>query len=201
MSGSILARAFRERRNLALPLAVALLVNAGVAALVVYPLTGRVGAAADQERAAQQELGAAQRDFVLASTTRDDRAKAALALNRFYEKVLPADLAGARRATYVLLAQLARSAELQYQRRLEESLEPGKADQGQGPRSDLTRFDITLVLKGAYESVRQFLRDVEASDRFIVIDNVTLAEGAESGSALVLTVDMSTFFRTAERGK
>ena len=89
-------------------------------------------------------------------------------------------MAGARRTTYLHLSQLAKDAGLQYQRRLEESREP--AASGQGPAPTLARFDITMVLEGDYEGVRQFLRDVEASDGFIVIDNIGLAEGTDRNS-------------------
>ena len=106
-------------------------------------------------------------------------------------------MAGARRATYLHLAQLARDAGLEYQRRLEESSEPRAGDGDAAP--SLARFDITMVLEGDYEGVRQFLRDVEASDGFIVIDNIGLAEGTDRSSALVLTVELSTYYRAATR--
>ena len=118
-------------------------------------------------------------------------------MRTFYASVLPADLAGARRATYLHLSTLARDADLTYQRRMEEPREPKQ--NGQGPTSTLTRFDISMVLRGEYDSVRQFIRDVEASEGFIIIDNVALREGSEPGSALVLTVDLSTYFRTPGR--
>jgi Tfp pilus assembly protein PilO len=124
--------------------------------------------------------------------------KAEQDLHTFYTEVLPPDLAGARRATYLHLSQLAKDAGLQYQRRLEESREPVADGQGQTPA--LARFDITMVLEGDYEGVRQFLRDVEASDGFIVIDNIGLAEGTERSSALVLTVQLSTYYRAAASG-
>jgi Tfp pilus assembly protein PilO len=57
-----------------------------------------------------------------------------------------------------------------------------------------------MVLEGDYEGVRQFLRDVEASDGFIVIDNIGLAEGADRTSTLVLTVELSTYYRAADSG-
>ena len=161
MSGS-LRRVFRERRVIILPLAVALLVNVAIVALVVYPVVGRVARAEQQEQAALQELAAAQREFGAATRTQRDKARAEQDLQKFYTDILPADLAGARRATYLHLAQLAQDAGLQYQRRLEESREPKAGDQD--PASTLARFDITMVLEGDYEGVRQFLRDVEASD-------------------------------------
>jgi Tfp pilus assembly protein PilO len=192
-----LQRVLRERRVIILPLAVALLVNVAVGLLVVYPSTGRVARAEQQESAALQDLASAQREFAAASRTQRDKARAEQDLQKFYNDVLPPDLAGARRATYLHLAQLAKDAGLQYQRRLEESREPRTGDQDNA--STLARFDITMVLEGDYEGVRQFLRDVEASDGFIVIDNIGLAEGTERNSNLVLTVELSTYYRAATR--
>lgn len=193
-----LRRIFADRKAIILPLVVALLANLAIGALVVYPSSGRVARAEQREQVALQELGAAQRDFAAATRTQRDKARAEEDLRKFYTEVLPADLAGARRATYVQLAQLAREAGLQYERRVEESREPKQGDP-EGS-SALARFDITMVLKGDYEGVRQFLRDVEASDTFIVIDNVGLAEGSQRGSALVLTVQLSTYYRVAASG-
>jgi len=194
---AILRRVFQERRVLILPLAVALVVNAVIFGFVVYPSSGRVARAEERERAAQQDLGAAQREFAAATRTQHDKARAEEDLEKFYTQVLPADLAGARRATYLHLTQLARDAGLQYQRRQEESREPRQDDED---ASTLARFDITLVLEGDYEGVRQFLRDVEASESFIVIDNIGLAEGTDRNSMLVLTVELSTYYRAATRG-
>ena len=197
MTGS-LGRVFRDRRAVVLPLAVALLVNLVILALVVLPSSDRVARTEQQELTARQDLANAQREFTAASRTQQDKTRAEQDLQKFYSEVLPADLAGARRATYVHLARLAQDAGLRYERRLEESREPKHGDQE--PTSTLARFDITMVLKGDYEGVRQFLRDVEGSDSFIVIDNVGLAQGAEAGADLVLTVNLSTFYRAETRG-
>ena len=197
MSGG-LRRVFLERRVIILPLAVALLANAAIFALVVYPSSGRVARAEQQEQAALQELAAAQREFGAATRTQRDKARAEQDLQTFYTDILPADMAGARRATYLHLSRLARDSGLQYQRRLEESREP-KADD-RDAATTLARLDITMVLEGDYEGVRQFLRDVEASDGFIVIDNIGLAEGADRSANLVLTVKLSTYYRVATRG-
>jgi Tfp pilus assembly protein PilO len=197
MTGS-LRRVLRDRRASLLPLGVALLANAAIAGLVVWPESKRVAGDEQREVVALQELGSAQRDAVAATNMQRDKSRAEQDLQKFYTEVLPADLAGARRGTYVHLAQLAKDAGLRYQRRHEESLQP-KAG-GQEPASSLARFDITMVLKGDYEGVRQFLRDVEASEGFIVIDNIGIAEGSEPGSDLVLTVEMSTYYRAATRG-
>jgi Tfp pilus assembly protein PilO len=193
-----MARVFRDRRAVILPLAVALLANLGIGAMVVFPSSERVARAERQELVALQDLAAAQREFAAANRTLQDKMRAEADLKKFYADVLPADMVGARRATYVHLARLAQEAGLQYQRRLEESREPKQGDSA--TTSALTRFDITMVLKGDYEGVRQFIRDVEASDGFIVIDNVGLAEGSDPESDLVLTVELSTYYRTPARG-
>lgn len=193
-----LVRVLRDRQAVVLPLGVALVVNVAIGALVVFPSSERVTRSEQQALVALQELGSAQREYAAATRTMRDKTRAEQDLRKFYAEVLPADLAGARRTTYVRLAQLARDAGLRYQRRLEESREPRQGDRG--PASMLARFDITMELKGDYEGVRQFLRDVEASDGFIVIDNVGIAAGTEPGADLVLTVELSTYYRTAAHG-
>jgi len=197
MNGN-LRRVFLERRVIILPIAVALLVNAAIFGLVVYTSSGRVTRAEQQEQAALQELATAQREFNAATSTQQDKTRAEQDLEKFYNDILPAGLAGARRATYLHLAQLARDAGLEYQRRLEESREPRADDKDE--ETALARFDITMVLEGDYEGVRQFLRDVEASEGFIIIDNIGLAEGADRNSNLVLTVELSTYYRAATGG-
>ena len=191
-------RVFFERRVLILPLGLALLANAAIFGLVVYPSSGRVARAEQQEQVALQELDAAQREYTAAERIQRDKVRAEQDLQKFYEDVLPADMAGARRATYLHLSRLARDAGLQFQRRLEESREPKAGDQATAAK--LARFDITMVLEGDYEGVREFLRNVEASDGFIVIDNIGLAEGTERGANLVLTVQLSTYYRVGTRG-
>lgn len=193
-----LRRVFLEWRVIILPLAVALLVNAAIFGLVVYPSSGRVARAEQEEQMALQDLASAQREYAGAVRTQRDKGRAEEDLQKFYNEVLPAGMAGARRTTYLHLTRLAKDAGLQYQRRLEESREPRAG--GQDVASTLARFDITMVLEGDYEGVRQFLRDVEASDGFIVIDNVGLAESPDRGANLVLTVQLSTYYRTAIRG-
>ncbi|MBA3323438.1 MAG: hypothetical protein H0T45_18605 [Pyrinomonadaceae bacterium] len=62
-------------------------------------------------------------------------------------------------------------------------------------------IDISLTVDGAYPSVRRFIRDIEASQRFIVINNVQLEgvndSGAQRGALVSLRLDMSAFFRRA----
>lgn len=62
--------------------------------------------------------------------------------------------------------------------------------------------DISLNIEGSYGNVRRFVRDVERSSRFVVINGIQLeglnesGEGAAARGALVtLRLDMSAYFR------
>lgn len=198
MTRMVVARIVREKRMFMLPLLVALVANVAIAALVVYPMTIGVAQAEQEEAIARQGLRAAEVEFAAVKATLADKSRAEQDLKRFYAEILPTGLVGARRATYVLLAQLARDADLTYQRRLEDTRPPRPGELGGS--ATLTQFEISMVLQGEYESVRQFLRDIEAAKAFIIIDNVALSQGTEPGAALALTVVLSTYYRTAGHG-
>lgn len=62
--------------------------------------------------------------------------------------------------------------------------------------------DITLNIEGTYANARRFIRDVERSPRFVVINAVQLeginesgAGGAARGALVTLRLDMSAYFR------
>jgi Tfp pilus assembly protein PilO len=62
--------------------------------------------------------------------------------------------------------------------------------------------DITLNIEGTYANVRRFIRDVERSPRFVVINAVQLegineagADSAQRGALVTLRLDMSAYFR------
>lgn len=194
-----LARIGREKRRVVLPLVAAVAANVLLAALVVYPLSQRVRSAELRATTAADGLSSAERDQQAALATRERKDRAEQDLARFYAGVLPTGMSEARRQTYVKLATLASDADLRSQRRIEELQDPRGG--GQGPSPVLTRLEITMVLRGEYDSVRQFIRDVEASPEFIAIDNVSLVEGSEPGSPLVLTVVLSTYFKAGAHGR
>lgn len=190
MSGrALVRRAVAEHRRLVLALGAAVVLNALVYALGVYPLSERVANVAERERAAEQALAQAKAEHDRASGTLTGKSRAAAELTTFYQDVLPQDLAGARRLTYLPLARLARDAGLDYRRA---SYAPvAETD------STLTRLQIRLVLSGAYADMRDFIYELETAPEFVVIDNVHLAEGADDGGSLVVTLDLSTYFRNA----
>jgi Tfp pilus assembly protein PilO len=185
----LVRRAVAEHRRLVVGLGIALAVNVLVYALVVYPLSDRVANVAQREQAAEQALAAARAEHAGASGTLTGQSLASAELATFYSDVLPQNLSGARRLTYLRLAQLARESNLSYERATYAPVV--ETD------STLTRLQIQLVLAGTYANMRDFIYQLETAPEFVVIDNVQLAEGSDGGGSLVVTLDLSTYFRSS----
>jgi Tfp pilus assembly protein PilO len=183
---TLIQRVLREHRRVVAPLAVALGVNIVVYAVAVYPLSQRVANIQQRDRTAEEQLLAARRDHAQASGTLTGKDRAAAELATFYKDVLPQDLAGARRLTQLRLAQLAREAELKFVRA---TFEPVNED-----KRTLTQLRIEMVLSGTYSDVRAFIHDLETAPEFVVVDNIELGQGAESGP-LSVTLHLSTYYR------
>ena len=183
---TLIQRVLREHRRVVVPLAVALGVNIVVYAVAVYPLSQRVANIQQRDRTAEEQLLAARRDHAQASGTLTGKDRAAAELATFYKDVLPQDLAGARRLTQLRLAQLAREAELKFVRA---TFEPVNED-----KRTLTQLRIEMVLSGTYSDVRAFIHDLETAPEFVVVDNIELGQGAESGP-LSVTLHLSTYYR------
>jgi len=183
---TLIQRVLREHRRVIVPLAVALGVNIVVYAVAVYPLSQRVANIQQRDRTAEAQLLAARRDHAQASGTLTGKDRAAAELATFYKDVLPQDLAGARRLTQLRLAQLAREAELKFVRA---TFEPVNEE-----RRTLTQLRIEMVLSGTYSDVRAFIHDLETAPEFVVVDNIELGQGAESGP-LSVTLHLSTYYR------
>ena len=182
----LVRRVMAEHRRLMIPLSVALVVNVLAYALIVYPLSQRVANVTQRNQAAEQSLAQAQSEHGQASGTLTGKARAATELTTFYTEVLPRDLSGARRLTYLRLAQLARESNLRF--------ESGTYTPTDERGSTLTRLKIVLGLAGTYADIRTFIHALESSPEFVVIDNVELAEGAEGGN-LAVTLELSTYYR------
>jgi Tfp pilus assembly protein PilO len=187
---ALVRRVVAERRGLVIILLVAAVLNILVYGLAVYPLSRRVANVAQRERDADRALAAARAEHEQASGTLTGTSRASAELATFYAKVLPQDLAGARRLTYLRLARLARDSNLDYRRATYAPVEQ--------TRSALTRLQIQLVLSGTYADMRDFIYQLETAPEFVVIDNVQLAEGADRDGSLVVTLDLSTYFRNPE---
>jgi Tfp pilus assembly protein PilO len=185
---ALVRRAATEHRPVILTLVAGLAVNLVAYGIVVYPLAQRVANVTQRDSAAERALAQAKADYAQASGTLSGKARASTELTTFYNDVLPKDLSGARRLTYLRLAQLARESNLRF--------ESGSYKPEEERDSTLTRLKIQLVLGGSYADIRTFIHSLEASPEFVVIDNVELAEGAEGGN-LAVTLELSTYYRNA----
>jgi Tfp pilus assembly protein PilO len=184
-------RILAEKRRLIVPVVVLLLANVALYAVAVYPLAMRVQTIEARAVEAADALTSAEQALASVRAVEQGKSRATEELHRFYTQVLPPDLAGARRITYLRLSQLAEQSGLQADRR---SLAPtAESDR------TLERLQITMVLEGSYEDVRSFIHQLETSPEFVVIDDVALTEGADEASPLLLTLQLSTYFPRPRR--
>jgi Tfp pilus assembly protein PilO len=189
VSGAVLLRIAREKRLIVAPLAIAIVLNLALAVGLVLPLSRRVDTDAVRSAQAQAALKRAAHERASAAGTLEHKRRADQDLSTLYTSVLPSNLSQARRQTYLRLSRLAADAELRTQRRMEELQES---------KSSLARLEITMELRGDYEGIRQFLHDIETSAEFITIDHVSVGEGPEPGSPLVLNVVLATYFKAGQ---
>jgi Tfp pilus assembly protein PilO len=181
-----------EKRALVIPLALAIVINLAVYGLVVYPLGVKSAGAADRAKAADVALKAAERDFASARALVAGKSQAEQELATFFDKVLPVDLTAARRLTYAALPTLARKTNVRYQQSRYDP-EPPARDARVG------RLHIQMTLEGEYESLRQFIYELESAPEFIIIDDVTLTQG-ETSKPLAFKLELSTYYRLAANG-
>ncbi|MEZ5285474.1 MAG: hypothetical protein R2712_11855 [Vicinamibacterales bacterium] len=181
-----LSRVTSDYRSWIVVLGVALAANLAVLVFVIVPMFSAADAADQRAAAATESLAAARAELAAAEQTRDGSAQAAKDLERFYQEVLPADVASARRVTHLKLSQMAREHDVAFQR--------SSASPEEIRESALRRLRVTYALVGDYEDVRALIFDIETAPDFLVIDNVFLAEGSEPRGPLTLTLDLSTYY-------
>ncbi len=184
----VLGRMIAEKRVVVALLAAAIVVNAAVYGFVIYPMRGRVASGEVRAASVAQAQRVAERELATARATQTGKQAAEVQLQKFYHQVLPENLATARRAAYVKLAQLASESNLRYQGQ--------RADEERDKNTSLTKLKLTIVLDGSYQDVRRFIHAVETAPEFLVIDNMSLTTRNEPNSPLVLTLAVSTYFWT-----
>ena len=190
---TLLKRIAAEKRALLVPLSVALFINVGVYAIVVYPLEVRSAGAIDRAIAAAAALKEAERDQATARALVTGKARAEQELLTFYDTVVPADLVAARRMTYARLPALARKANVRY--------EAGTSDVYRNLKSTrLGRLHIRMILQCEYANFRRFIYELETSPEFVIIDDVTLAQ-SDQNKPVTATLELSTYYRAATNGK
>lgn len=193
----MMSRILKEKRRIALPLAIAAVANLLALALVVYPLSRRVAGADARAAQAKQALATATSANRAAQATLEGRERTDKQLVTFYADVLPPNLPAARRMTYLRLAQLAQEANLEYSNR---SFAPELTKD-----STLARMDMNIALEGSYRDIRRFIHTLETAPEFVIIRSVALAQSSESGEArsrpstgarrLTVTLTLATYYR------
>ena len=184
-------RVLAEKRPLVLPLVIALAANVAAYALVVRPRGVKSAGAANWAVVAAAALRVAENELATARALVEGKSRADEELNAFYQKVLPIDLVAARRMTYASLPALARRTNVRYEQRRTTIEGPNDADR-------LGHLTIRMVLVGDYESIRDFIFELESAPEFVIIDDVTLVESDEAEQTL--TIDLSTYFRLKPNG-
>lgn len=189
---TLLKRIISEKRAWLVPLAIGILANIGIYLFVVYPLGVKSAGAEDRAAAAAQSLQAAERDFAAARMLVEGKTRAEQELATFYDKVLPSDLPSARRLTYATLPELAEKSNVKFiDRRME--IQPVKKD------AQLGALKIVTQWQGDYESLRRFIYELERTQAFVIIDDMTLAL-TDVNRPLTLSLELSTYYRLGANG-
>lgn len=183
----MLRRVLAEQRSIIIVLVAFLAIDVAVYAAFVYPLGAKVADADNRAVRASRSLQEARREFDAARGVASSKERAETELRAFYGDVLPGNLSAAHRLTYLTLAQMARDCSLTVIRR--------SAVEGQNKGGRLDHLQIAVVLQGQYDDVRDFIHRVETAPDFLVIDDLTIDEARDAGNNLVLTLQLSTYYR------
>jgi Tfp pilus assembly protein PilO len=189
---STVRRVLAEKRTLIVPVAVALLVNVALYAIVVYPLSNKVAGDEQEAESAAASLSAARRDFAAARATVAGKGQADQELRTFYSEVLPPDVSGARRITFLRIEQLAQKCNLRVERVT--SLPKPQSD------SNLVKFIYKASLSGEYRNIRRFVHELETAPEFLVLENVELRQSEVENRALNVEMEIATYYRAGANG-
>ncbi len=186
-------RIFHEKRALIWPLLAGVVLNLALFGLVVYPLSQKVAAGEGEATAANNALLTAKRQYNNARQTVSGKAQADEELNKFYKQVLPPDLSGARRITYLRIPQLAKETNLQ--------LETQTANPAGVHDSALGKWTLTAVLNGEYRNIRRFLHQLETAPEFLVLERVDLKQSEnDRDKGITVTIQVATYYRAGGDG-
>jgi Tfp pilus assembly protein PilO len=94
--------------------------------------------------------------------------------------------------TYARVPALAKKANVKYDQRSEEVEDKDK-------NTRFGRLRTRVVLQGDYESLRQFIYELETTPDFIIVDELALTQN-EPDKPLTLSVTLSTYYRQGANG-
>ena len=182
-----IARIAREYRKALIPLGILFAINVVLLIAVVLPLGQRVASNERRAETAAQQEASAQAEFQRAEALREGKARATTDLNTFYRQVLPVDVEAARLVVQSKPRRLAAAHDVRYQR--------GQSDTEVIRDSALARFVSAISLEGSWDDIRGFIYELETAPEFIVIEDVSIAEGTDSNAPLSLTMQLSSYYR------
>lgn len=190
-----LSRVLAEKRRIIFPLAIAVLANVLLYAVVVFPLRRQVASAEVEANTQHDLLNRARQDHRAAKANVAGKLQADAALVKFYKDVLPASQSAARTLTYARLAQLAEQSSVRLEQG-QSTLEPLKG-------SSLTKSTTSYTLAGDYRNVRRFIYALETTPEFLVLENVTLTSPGEqaAGRGLAMRLEIATYYRSGYVGE
>ena len=181
------ARVVADHRRVLVPLGALLAINLAVLVLLVLPLRASVASGGTRAQASSLALADARAELAAAEAARDGQAQATRDLERFYREVLPADLSAAQRLTHSKLSLLARSQDVVF---MQSSTSPESLRE-----SSLDSLVVSYRLTGEWEDVQRFIHAVETLPDFVVINNLSLAQGGD-GATLALSLAVSTYYQS-----
>ena len=186
-------RIVREHRRVVYILVAALVINAALYALVVYPLAQRVQSGEQEAGASTRQLVVARNTFESARGTVSGKKEADAELVKFYRDVLPSDFSAARRVLYPHLDQLAREANL--------TVGPSRfTPERDNPLGGLRKLTVTMNLSGEYSSIRRFIHELETAPEFLVLESVSVIAASDDDRRLNVVAQVATYYRTTEHG-
>ncbi|MCC7417198.1 MAG: hypothetical protein IT176_08645 [Acidobacteria bacterium] len=188
-----LRRVLADKRRLIVPVAIALLANLGLYVFAVRPLSRRQASVQDRAAAAAQARRAAEEALAAAHALVDGKSRADEELATFYDKVLPPSLSDARRMTYASLPTLARKTNVTFSERRTELTQTDTTGRPLG------HLQIRMQLAGDYDSIRQFIYELENAPEFLILDDVELAQN-DPARPLSLIVALSAYYRLGDNG-
>ena len=190
---SLSQRIFQEKRRLIYPLVVVLIVQRGDlrrGRLSAVAEGGRSGAGRRRPRRLRRCRRA--REFDSAKNTVTGKAAADAELKKFYGEVLPPDQSAARRITSLKIAQLAKKTNVNDERAVSEVT--------QERDSSLGKLSTEITLSGQYRDIRHFIYELETAPEFLILETVSLSQGADASSGLNVTVRVATYYQAGGDG-
>lgn len=193
--------------------ALLLLIASGVYFFVFVPERARLAALENERAQLQTKLRASTEGVELKETTQASVEKIVTSLSDFETTALPSRDPQTTTAVIEELNEKTRRHNLsraQFSFSHLDEFVPGQTAAQQGSnasranvgkrQSVFPTIDISLTIEGPYSNLRRFIRDIEQSRRFIVINGIQLEGVSDTGEAaraalVSLRLDMSAYFR------